>query len=79
MRLVVTAAGFALALTSIPALAEDAKPNDAEIAHIAYTAGAIDIKAANWRCRSPRTKRCEISRRTWFMTIRRSTIRLWRW
>ena len=35
MRYVATAAGFALALTAFPALAEDAKPNDAQIAHIA--------------------------------------------
>ena len=46
MRFVATAAGFAFALASIPAFAEDAKPNDAQIAHIAYTAGEIDIKAA---------------------------------
>ena len=46
MRFIATAAGFAWALTAYPALAEDAKPNDAQIAHIAYTAGAIDIKAA---------------------------------
>jgi putative membrane protein len=29
-----------------PAFAQGAKPNDAQIAHIAYTAGEIDIKAA---------------------------------
>ena len=46
MRLIANAAGFALVWTAFPALAEDAKPNDAQIAHIAYTAGAIDIKAA---------------------------------
>ena len=46
MRFVAAAAGFAFALASIPAFAEDAKPNDAQIAHIAYTAGEIDIKAA---------------------------------
>ena len=46
MRFIATAAGFALALMAAPALAEDAKPNDAQIAHIAYTAGEIDIKAA---------------------------------
>jgi putative membrane protein len=46
MRLVLTAAGFALALASVSASAEDAKPNDAQIAHIAYTADQIDIKAA---------------------------------
>ena len=46
MRLVRTMAGFALALTSAAAVAGDAKPNDAQIAHIAYTADLIDIKAA---------------------------------
>lgn len=46
MRFIATAAASALALTSVPALAEAAKPNDAQIAHIAYTAGEIDIKAA---------------------------------
>jgi putative membrane protein len=46
MRLVAIAVGFALALVAVPALAEAAKPNDAQIAHIAYTAGTIDIKAA---------------------------------
>ena len=39
-------AGFALALTSVAAVADDAGPNDAQIAHIAYTTGQIDIKAA---------------------------------
>jgi putative membrane protein len=56
MRLVVTAAGFVLALTSVPALAEDAKPNDAQIAHIAYTAGAIDIKAAQLALQKSKNK-----------------------
>ena len=46
MRLIANAAGFALVLTAFPALAEDAKPNDAQIAHIAYTAGVIDVAAA---------------------------------
>jgi len=41
-----TLMGAALAL-AIPAaaLAQAAKPNDAQIAHIAYTAGAIDVAA----------------------------------
>ena len=34
------------ALGCLTAHAESAKPNDAQIAHIAYTAGEIDIKAA---------------------------------
>jgi putative membrane protein len=56
MRLVATAAGFALALTSIAALAEDAKPNDAQIAHIAYTAGIIDVKAGQLALQKSKNK-----------------------
>jgi len=29
----------------MPAMAQDSKPNDAQIAHIAYTAGALDVEA----------------------------------
>ena len=47
MLLKIAAAAAALALSSAVATAEDAKPNDAQIAHIAYTAGLIDIKAAH--------------------------------
>jgi putative membrane protein len=47
MRLTLIAAGFAWALASTATMAEDAKPNNAQIAHIAYTAGQIDIKAAH--------------------------------
>jgi putative membrane protein len=41
--------GFAAALALAPALAcaQPAGPSDAEIAHIAYTAGQIDIEAAD--------------------------------
>jgi putative membrane protein len=56
MRIVATAAGFAIALTAFPALAEDAKPNDAQIAHIAYTAGAIDVKAAQLALQKSKNK-----------------------
>lgn len=35
-----------LLATSVPALAHDASPTDAQIAHIAYTAGQIDVDAA---------------------------------
>jgi putative membrane protein len=35
-----------LSLFNAPALAEGAKLNDAQIAHIAYTAGVIDVTAA---------------------------------
>jgi putative membrane protein len=43
-RLTAVAAALALALPTA-ALAQAAKPNDAQIAHIAYTAGNIDIAA----------------------------------
>jgi putative membrane protein len=56
MRLIANAAGFAFVLTAFPALAEDAKPNDAQIAHIAYTAGAIDIKAAQLALQKSKNK-----------------------
>jgi putative membrane protein len=56
MRFIATAAGFALALMAYPALAEDAKPNDAQIAHIAYTEGAIDIKAAQLALQKSKNK-----------------------
>lgn len=46
MLLKFTAAAAALALSCAIVAAEDAKPNDAQIAHIAYTAGQIDIEAA---------------------------------
>ena len=56
MRFVAAAAGFAFALASIPAFAKDAKPNDAQIAHIAYTAGEIDIKAAKLALQKSKNK-----------------------
>ena len=48
-RLAILAAIAAFGLMPAGAGAADpaAKPNDAQIAHIAYTAGALDIKAAN--------------------------------
>jgi putative membrane protein len=56
MRLSLMAAGFALAFTSLGAMAGDAKPNDAQIAHIAYTAGQIDIKAAELALQKSKNK-----------------------
>jgi putative membrane protein len=41
-----SAAIAALSLLGHPALAQGAKPTDPQIAHIAYTAGVIDINAA---------------------------------
>ncbi len=42
----ITAAAAALCLASSVAFAQGTKINDAQIAHIAYTAGVIDINAA---------------------------------
>jgi hypothetical protein len=39
-------AALTLALLSSHAFAEDGKPTDPQIAHIAYTAGVIDVAAA---------------------------------
>jgi putative membrane protein len=41
-----SAAIAAVSLVGSPALAQGAKPSDPQIAHIAYTAGAIDVAAA---------------------------------
>jgi len=49
-------AAVALALSCAVATAEDAKPNDAQIAHIAYTAGQIDIKAAELALQKSKNK-----------------------
>lgn len=47
----------ALALTAASAAqAEAAKPNDAQIAHIAYTAGAIDIAAGQQALKTSKNK-----------------------
>jgi putative membrane protein len=46
MLLKVITALSVLAIGCTAANAQGAKPNDAQIAHIAYTAGTIDIKAA---------------------------------
>jgi putative membrane protein len=43
-RTLATAAALAIALPAV-AMAQAAKPNDAQIAHIAYTAGTIDVAA----------------------------------
>jgi putative membrane protein len=43
--LIAAAAAFSIASVAAPVLA-DSGPNDAQIAHIAYTAGALDVAAA---------------------------------
>jgi putative membrane protein len=50
------AASAALMLGSTVAMAQAAKPNDAQIAHIAYTAGQIDIKAAKLALQKSKNK-----------------------
>jgi putative membrane protein len=56
MLLRVTAALAALALSCVAASAQSAKPNDAQIAHIAYTAGQIDIKNAELALKKSKSK-----------------------
>jgi putative membrane protein len=56
MLLRMTAAAAVLALSGAVALAQSAKPNDAQIAHIAYTAGQIDIKAAELALKKSQNK-----------------------
>lgn len=56
MRWTLSAAAALLALAPMTALGDAAKPNDAQIAHIAYTAGAIDIKAADLALRKSKNR-----------------------
>jgi putative membrane protein len=57
MTLVKIAAAFAaLLLAGGVAQAQGAKPNDAQIAHIAYTAGKIDIEAAQQAVQKSKNK-----------------------
>src|SRR5690349_3705255 len=51
-----TAALAVLALSGAAVMAQGAKPNDAQIAHVAYTAGQIDIKAAELALRKSQNK-----------------------
>ncbi|WP_336492219.1 DUF4142 domain-containing protein [Methylobacterium nigriterrae] len=51
-----TSALAALVLSTAAANAQGIKPNDAQIAHIAYTAGQIDIKAADLALQKSRNK-----------------------
>jgi len=45
LKFFMTAGAAALLVAAAPAQAADAKPNDAQIAHIAYTAGTLDVEA----------------------------------
>jgi putative membrane protein len=51
-----SAAIATVALLSQPALAQGAKPTDPQIAHIAYTAGQIDINAARQALKKAKSK-----------------------
>jgi putative membrane protein len=56
--LMVAAAALVYGLAVMPAQAADAKLNDAQIAHIAYTAGDLDVKAAEQALK--KTKNAEV-------------------
>ena len=56
MSISVYAALAALCLSPLPALAQSAKPTDAQIAHIAYTAGVLDIDAAKQALKKSKNK-----------------------
>ena len=51
--------------------AEGAKLNDAQIAHIAYTAGQLDIAAAEQAKERAATRTCAPLSTTWSATTRR--------
>jgi putative membrane protein len=55
-RLHLTLLGLSLGLAASGALAQGAKPTDPQIAHIAYTADEIDIKAAELALKRSRNK-----------------------
>jgi putative membrane protein len=52
----IAVAALASGLGGVPAAAQSAKPNDAQIAHIAYTAGQIDIDAAQLALKKAKNK-----------------------
>jgi putative membrane protein len=54
-RMITGAAALALA-TGVTAFAQGAKPTDPQIAHIAYTAGSIDIAQANQALKMSKNK-----------------------
>jgi putative membrane protein len=56
MRIHLCAAVAALCLSPLAASAQDAKPTDSQIAHIAYTAGQIDIDAAKQALKKSKNK-----------------------
>src|SRR5436305_11843892 len=56
LRLAAALAAVGVFTSGVVFAAEGAKPNDAQIAHIAYTAGQIDIEAAEQAKKKSRNK-----------------------
>jgi putative membrane protein len=56
MRLFIYAAAAALCLSPVAATAQNAKPTDPQIAHIAYTAGQLDIEAGKQALKKSKNK-----------------------
>jgi putative membrane protein len=56
MRLFIYAAAAALCLSPLAATAQNAKPTDPQIAHIAYTAGQLDIEAGKQALKKSKNK-----------------------
>ena len=65
-----SAAIAAVSLLSSAAFAQGAKPTDPQIAHIAYTAGVIDVTAAKQALEKSRTRTSRPSPKTWCATMR---------
>ena len=70
-KLIATAAACGRARLRRRPSAQSAKPNDAQIAHIAYTAGQIDIEAAQLALQKSKNKEVRASPKTWCATTRR--------
>ena len=64
LRLAAALAAVGL-FTSGMVFAEGAKPNDAQIAHIAYTAGQLDIEAAEQAKKRSKKRTFSLSRLNW--------------
>ena len=71
MSIRLVAATAAICLSTSGAFAQNAgKPNDAQIAHIAYTAGQIDIKAAQQALKKSKNKDVREFATIWSAIIR---------
>ena len=64
-----SAAIAAVSLLGGAALAQGAKPTDPQIAHIAYTAGVIDVAAAK-QALAKATRTSRSSPKTWSATMK---------